>query len=542
MSDSMKVKEKETKRNQETKDVEDAGASLSPTTPSATTASTVTGSEDAHDQFVELLNTYCNMKTATTAAHIATALSPAALGLVGLVGGYLLGQKTSSARDEALEKMCALASDASAKVSIAGDPDLVRRIIKKLPDKERNYILDCIYSEVTNVDLMIDMIYARFGVPLGATNPNIASGDQSAVNSWMNNRTNASWGINGAKHVYYTYTLLPQADLDLIRVLITQNTNSGVCGGASSQCYYVNYKESDTNTPIGLSSKVDSTSDGRYGLIGINMTTAHELGHIVDNSHKATDSVATFSGEEKYGYSVMKSFRKISDWKSVGDADVVEKMKTEYMSASPFSSNKAFTKTSLTKDEVINAATAIGKEIINCDKTGADSNNGGSVQSWAKAGTFINNEINNNASTSSLDDTKRTELGKVLTELEDSNLLYQLWMSLAHQNACMNQYSGHSGCRAGLKAPFHQSYTWKKCWYSFDKSNWSNKISCYQYRDPGEEFAETYASFFVSKGNLSEAELKKDPHQWSVSTPQKLKDWFVDNGLHNMDKASELGG
>lgn len=77
----------------------------------------------------------------------------------------------------------------------------------------------------------------------------------------------------------------------------------------------------------------------------------------------------------------------------------------------------------------------------------------------------------------------------------------------------------------GMKRPFHQGYK-HRSWYTFDHSRWSDKISQYQYRDPIEEFAETYASFHAAPS------LGKKKGEM---TPQPLLNWFLKEGL---DKAA----
>lgn len=75
----------------------------------------------------------------------------------------------------------------------------------------------------------------------------------------------------------------------------------------------------------------------------------------------------------------------------------------------------------------------------------------------------------------------------------------------------------------------HESYSWSPYWYSFSNNAWADgKISKYQYRDPGEEFAEMYASYFVS-GN-------------GAQMPKKHKAWFEANDLHKLDRKGQPKG
>ncbi len=106
-------------------------------------------------------------------------------------------------------------------------------------------------------------------------------------------------------------------------------------------------------------------------------------------------------------------------------------------------------------------------------------------------------------------------------EALESNVLHHCWFGRADHMACFH-YQEHI---RGLNRPFYQGYR-REPWYSFDKGCWDNKISSYQYRDPGEEFAETYASYHAAPAcGKKKGEM----------TPKPLLQWFLKEGLDKAD-------
>ena len=69
----------------------------------------------------------------------------------------------------------------------------------------------------------------------------------------------------------------------------------------------------------------------------------------------------------------------------------------------------------------------------------------------------------------------------------------------------------------GMRYQIHQGYEGEG-FFSYRNDALSGKISKYQFRDPKEDFAETYATFFVANPIGSK-------------TPPKHREWFIKNGL-----------
>ena len=84
----------------------------------------------------------------------------------------------------------------------------------------------------------------------------------------------------------------------------------------------------------------------------------------------------------------------------------------------------------------------------------------------------------------------------------------------------------YKGARNDMKRQIHEGYEGRG-WYSFSNDAWKQKISMYQFRDPGEEFAELYASYHVANPKGSK-------------TSAAHKEWFERMGLHR-DKPATSG-
>ena len=416
--------------------------------------------------------------------------------------------------------------------TIAKDTDLMNKIMTTLTGVSLYSALDALYPEVTDLDVMMDMIYYRFGVPVVSDDPKYDNRieSQSAKKEIADRRNGVdpdkkppiAWSVGGLQEVYKVYRLLPAKDLNLITCLLHcgDDSVSGAAYGTSTGTtgiYYVNYnaskigeKEKYSRTGSdALAGKyttavghIDRKDDKRNGVIMMDMTTAHELGHVVD-------------GNAGWKYSKNgSSLRKLDKWEETENSasDVIKGMQ-DSISGDIYDGK-------LSADEQKYAVEVAKKYLARKQDNYAGK--------WAKAQVAIQSDFDEVVKGSSLSDAdKETLYDTLVDEACDTNLLYHLWRGQAANSAWYNM----SDAMRGLKRPFHQGYDGRP-WYTFSLDNWSNKISCYQFRDPKEVFAETYASYHTAPT------MGKKKGE---NTPDYLLAWFKQEGLADVEPESVSG-
>jgi len=393
---------------------------------------------------------------------------------------------------------------------IAKDKTLMRRIMTELPAPERNSALDCLYDQVDSVDLLIEMLDLRFGVPVinsgdEASLAKVNASARSTVKNIAKDSTIIPWSSAALHEVYTVYINLPQKDLDLITCLL--HTDDTTCGGAAygtgsgtTGVYYVDYyvgnerkmevykpEWNKTGNAYGHS---DNSSDRRSGTIMMDMTTAHELGHIVDGN----------SGWKLSGKG--SKMRDVNKWVEYDKdpATVVSEM-TKSISGTPYDGK-------LNDDELKVVKTAAELYLARSADTFAGK--------WDAASTAMEEDINTAAQgKSGISADSIADIA--LDEKIDTSLLHHIWRGQAGNSSHYN----HTDAMRGMSRPLHQGYNGQG-WFTFNIDAWNDKISCYQFRCPKEEFAETYASYHAAP-----AMGKKKGEM----TPEGLLKWFKEEGL-----------
>ncbi len=396
--------------------------------------------------------------------------------------------------------------------AIAADPALVRRVMNEIAQPERDAALDCLYEQVTDAQLLMEMIGARFGVTVIDSRPEtMASLDEETIKC-ANNKTHLDWTAAGLVEVYRIYTHLPQSDLDLIKCVMHTSDNSA--GGAAygtatgtKGVYYVDYikgKERMTeNVGKGGLTHCDLKTDRRNGSVMMDMTVAHELGHVVDGN----------AGWKISGPG--SSMRNISKWEEFQNTpqSVLGAMIAS-IAGSPY-------------DGALS-----GKEFEIAQKVALDylaQSQSTFKGKWETAAAYIKASAQKFAEMSGDAEINAEALGRKLTSAEcKTNLLYHLWRGQGANSA----YYSYSDAMDGMSRPFWQGYDGQP-WFTFDKSAWNDKISCYQFRCPKEEFAETYASYHAAP-----AMGKKKGEM----TPSGLLNWFVAQGYGDAVPAGGASG
>ncbi len=400
---------------------------------------------------------------------------------------------------------------------IAADPKLMNRIMTELPEAERNVALDCLYKKVEDPIMLIQMIKTRFGVTVVDSRKESRKSLDFVTNVLAKSRNPIDWTAAGLVEVYKIYTLLPQSDLNLIRCLMhlkdTEFSGAAMSNvrGEGTGIYYVNYergKETEqeiykprADNRYHVEGHIDSANDRRHNTIRMDMTVAHELGHVVDGNN---------------GWRISgpgSTMRNVSQWQETPDepAQVVEGM-IQSLSGAPFGG-----KLSATELEIAKAA---GKEYLSNDQMTFEGK-------WYDAADYLKGSINRIVADKKYN-VDSDELGKKLTRLRPSNFLFHLWRGQAVNASHYN----HEEAMTGMKRPFHQGYA-NQPWYTFNPSAWDDKISCYQFRCPKEEFAETYASYHAAP-----AMGKKKGEM----TPKPLLEWFLREGYGDVIPAGGASG
>lgn len=406
---------------------------------------------------------------------------------------------------EVLKKLVELFQCSDQPAEIATDETLMGRIITEMPPKERNAALDCLYEHVTNPALLIDMIEARFGVTVidsrQETQKNIDAKSRNIVKKYRP----LDWTAAGLVEVYKVYTNLPQSDLDLIKCLMHLD-DTGVGGAAfgyandTTGVYYVNYKSGNEKQkevvpenakPGRVYSHSDMPTDRRNNTIMMDMTTAHELGHIVDGH----------SGWKISGPG--SSMRQVSKWEETpDDPEAVLNGMIKSIAGTPY--DGALT------DREFEIAKTVAIQYLQKDQNLF-------ANKWGDAADAIFDDTETAVKNAGTPDIDAEKLGKKLVDKNcKTNLLKHLWRGQAVNYSCYN----HNDAMSGMNRPFHQGYA-KQPWFTFDVAAWNDKISCYQFRCPKEEFAETYASYHAAP-----AMGKKKGEM----TPKGLLNWFISEG------------
>jgi len=356
-------------------------------------------------------------------------------------------------------------SDEADLRAVAADARMMNTLMKTLKGDALHACLDKLYVYVTDVEVLKACIKARFDVNLGATS---RKGKEFKAKTLGG--TEAAWTLVGAQGVYRSLRLLPKVHVDKINDITTQNTVDGLSGvaRASLGCINVNYS-ADPNRLVSSTNYCD-TGDAQCNLRLLDTLVIHEIGHVIDKGQK-------YSGRE--------DFRKISGWKDEGK-EPAKVAKT----IDGYACTHGYTQP-LTQDE--RAIRLKGAEFLIENKSVNVVDIGIHV---AKAFSVLKKDLAGKAGAyrSSAD---------LTTELKNSKFYSHILRSWAVL------FPWNKGKQSCMSRQIHQGYK-DGVWYSFANTAFDHKISKYQLRDPGEEFAELFATYYVAtpKGDGLKAEHK----------------------------------
>lgn len=398
--------------------------------------------------------------------------------------------------------------------SLGANEPLMLSLAKNLKGASRDDCMDVLYEHVASEKALAAFVEHKYGVKVGSGSL------KGKIFKFAYMDQEANWTTTGLKHLYYSLSLLPKSHVDKVSSITTENSTNGSGGFAVWEfgSYNVNYTDGNTARRAGLTSDpgggyCDSETDYKVNLNSLNCTMVHELGHIVDAGKK---------------YSARADFRKISGWKEEGkDASKVA-TSIENQIDTPFGE--------ALQGEELEIARKGARMLIKKRVTGYDA---------AKVKAQIKKAYENRGKRLDPDNEKQTVLKKArnwVTGKKDGgsyrsyNDLSSVLVNCQVYRHIINSFADaatgmpwYRGLRPYMKSrQIHEGYE-NRSWYSFNNAAWSQKISMYQFRDPGEEFAELYASYHVARPKGSK-------------TSAAHKSWFEGLGLHTDDPTGKENG
>ncbi|MCL2326341.1 MAG: hypothetical protein FWC40_07615 [Proteobacteria bacterium] len=375
------------------------------------------------------------------------------------------------------------ASEADAKAH-AKDAKLMRDFLTvyTTSSQDLEQYLDKLYADIVDRALLMECFHRRFGVP-------VSDGQ-------------AKWTRGALRRLYKNYIDLPANQRTMVKDIITDSSTAGSSGWADSNgTIELSYSRGNLNGIVG--SGYCDKKDYMYKLNAFDATQLHETGHQVDKWTNARTNAGHYSGS--------RAFMKISDWKFEGkDSKKVAKTIHDY-------ADKPYAKAlSLTEKKIAmqGAEKLVDGEISSEEKMkeaveeayndlGYNTKGDMTSQGWA-------DKANSMTSDAPVGYRKLSELTRILNK---SKFYKHIISSMPSKNPW-----DRGNAVSGMERQIHKAYPGDGKWYSFSNDAYKNKLSRYQFCAPGEEFAELFASYHISKGK---------------AVGLKHKKWFEDKGLHD---------
>lgn len=400
--------------------------------------------------------------------------------------------------------------------AIVNDKNLFALVLQDIDRfNDANALYDALYMHINDTKKLVKIIRKRFGLILIDRDDDwksvmaevLAGKSEEYQNKIKDNikRPTANWTVEALKSMYLSFMHSPQGHLDIIDCLLASN------GGSYNQwelgVNVIGFTEGEEHETFNRSWGGDHGV--KEGIEALPFNTTHELGHVVDYR------LGVLSGEGK-------AMRKISNWKEIPNIPVqIIQFMEESVDGELYDGK-------LSEAELKVAHYAAIRYLAETNSSNPDSD-------WEKVKVRIRKLVEHMLGKGFKG--LSTEEGKAIVDricevvsdkTINTNVFYHCWRGRASNKA--NEH--FDDMMRGMNRPFHQGYE-KRAWYSFDKSRWSNKISAYQYRDPTEEFAETYASYHAAPAcGKKKGEM----------TPSHLLQWFLKEGLDKADPKSVKDG
>jgi len=380
----------------------------------------------------------------------------------------------------ALEQLMVNATKSDTKAH-AKDAGLLRDFLAAYTtcSPDLNRYLDKLYVDVDDKDLLVECFDKRFGIP-------IRDG-------------NAPWTLRAVARLYKNYIGMPVNQISMVKEIITDDSSAyGSSGWADYKGTIELSYPGDDFTQKGAWC---DAGDLKHNLIDFDTTQLHETGHQVDKWNNIAVDAGVYSGSS--------GFKKLSGWQFEGDNSKKVAKKIHDYAEKPYAEELSRTEK---KIAMIGAEKLVEDEV-----SGMTEMEDALEESYNELGKNIDGDT---ASQGLLDSTNGwifnsptgyRSLSDLTSILANSKLYSHIMTSVPSQDA-WNQ-----GNAAAMKRQIHKGYSGGK-WYSFSNDARNEKMSRYQFRAPGEEFAELYATYHVSKGK---------------SVGAKFKTWFESVGLHD---------
>lgn len=365
---------------------------------------------------------------------------------------------------------------------LVGNSSYMEKMIKghKKSKETVNGIFDIIYESVSDDNQLHRIIEARFDFKVGTGGINPV--DFVCGKLLLDNKEQ-KFGINGLKRMYGVMLKLPSDHVKRLVSLTTDNLNDNCPSGVTQSSKYINIAYNENNTTRTESGSYADNGDAMYGMTIFDTTLAHEMGHVGDKGDR---------------YSRDSEFLNISEWKEYKSAENVVDAMMGYVK-DPLPSE-------LDSSDVTAAKNA-AKKIVKKENTDSD-----------KYGKIIKNEYKENliqkvvsifkkGDESKAD--KENRINKKVNLIKGSNLLMHIQRAFAKNSPWMDE------CFLELpKYQIHQGYSGRSWWsYKNTAREGVTKNSRYQWRDPGEDFAELYATYFMGDDKKKQ-EIESQRKEW----------------------------
>ncbi|MDX9721289.1 MAG: hypothetical protein RBU37_11130 [Myxococcota bacterium] len=386
--------------------------------------------------------------------------------------------------------------------TLATDEAVVDKIIATLSGAARNVVLDRIVDHATTAEILKKLFEARFGIKIGIQ----GDPDTQRFFDAVRGGTEVDFGPNGLKRIYHVMRRLPESHVKQLLALTTNSktstTPSGVAVG-TMQRVNVGYDESN----------VDAVESGAYTQDGdamrdmnmLDTTVAHELSHVVD------------TGKVHSGKS---DFRAISGWEELpqsNPAGIVGAIKANAATALP---------TTLKADESKVADKAAELAVTHRIGTLNDldavmpvayadlglEEGGDQPPKQSGISKFFSKIFGSKKDKEPPAESKYRSAAELSTELQSSVLFKHIVRARAEGGPWFREPYTELAPKQ-----VHEAYAGRG-WWAYNNDARNSKLSIYQFRDPGEEFAELYATYHMTT-----------PKGQKVDAKRKL--WFETAGL-----------